>query len=84
MTPWYKNPRDADKYADKTRDERVVFEGIYMANCANQGEIMLCMVEEKLLNIKTVSADLAELKQLDLGCRENTWYLHRHEDHTAI
>ena len=35
MTPWYKNPRDSDKYADKTRDERVVFEGIYMANCAN-------------------------------------------------
>ena len=51
----YKNPREPDRYATKLRHERVVFEGIYMATCANQGEIMLCMVEEKLLNMKTVS-----------------------------
>ena len=51
----YRNPREPDRYANKLRHERVVFEGIYMANCANQGEIMLCMVEEKLFNTKTVS-----------------------------
>ena len=51
MVANYKNPRCPEKYAKKTRDQRVVFEGIYMANCANQGEIMLCMVEEKLLDI---------------------------------
>ena len=51
----YRNPRDPERYANKDRNERVVFEGIYMTNCANQGEIMLCMVEEKLSNVKTVS-----------------------------
>ena len=51
----YRNPREPGRYAEKTQNDRVVFEGIYMTNCANQGELMLSSVEEKLVNKKTVS-----------------------------
>ena len=78
MLSSYMNPRDPRRYIDKQRNERVVFEGIYMTNCANQGELMLSSVEEKLVNKKTVSG--AGFKSLidviQTGCREDSGDLH--------
>ncbi len=52
MLKSYKNPRTPRKRA---RYERTIFEGIFQAMSANQGELMLSATEEKLLNMKTVS-----------------------------
>ena len=52
MLKSYKNPRTPRKRA---RHERTIFEGIFQAMSANQGELMLSATEEKLLNMKTVS-----------------------------
>ena len=53
MLKSFKNPRTPRK---RTRNERIVFEGIFQAFSANQGELMLAASEEKLLDSKTVSA----------------------------
>lgn len=45
MLKSYKNPRMPRK---TTRHERTVFEGIFAALSANQGELMLHASEEKL------------------------------------
>ena len=50
MLKSYKNPNTPRK---RQRYERTVFEGIFQAMSANQGELMLAATEEKLLNMKT-------------------------------
>ena len=39
----------------KTKNERVIYEGIYETIVTNQGEIMLGQVEEIVHNMRTVS-----------------------------
>ena len=50
MMKTFKNSRTPRKRA---RHERIVFEGIFQALSANQGELMLAATEEKLVNMKT-------------------------------
>ena len=65
MLKSYKNPRTPRKRA---RYERTIFEGIFQAMSANQGELMLSATEEKLLNMKTVSMHEA-------SCWIKVWHL---------
>ena len=57
-----------------------------MTNCANQGEIMLSSVEEKLVNKKTVSGENFKrlINVIQIGCREDSRDLHRELNHTQV
>ena len=76
MLKSYKNPRTP---RPRNRNERWVFDGIFQAFNANQGELMMAATEEKLLNMKTVSTGILEIDLMknNVGWRENCRDLYR-------